>query len=351
VSKLALKADLSMSERQEAVLVALRKRTAVSDLYVAELYDARAVYSIYGTGESSGKSFEVEYTIDDDGVVTLGEDVVEVQRRTIYQAVKFADEDDDGSMIRGLAIPFGGPIKGKDIDGEDFGPDTDLCLDWFPDGRPILYHHGINGAIKTSVIGRQVALETDDEGVWVKAELDKASRWYSRVKKLIDQGALGFSSGAMPHLVKATKSGHITRWPWVELTLTPTRANPNAALAYAVKGSVDDITDTGDGQEHGPYTEHGERVLADVHGFLERTDDRAESRLKVGRELSAANREALTKLDGHLAGWERDVATKRKRIQDLLARTESAPAAKSEDSTALEAELLISELRRAGRID
>jgi hypothetical protein len=33
---------------------------------------------------------------------------------------------------RVLAIPFGGPFKGKDLDGEYFSPRTDVRPDWFP---------------------------------------------------------------------------------------------------------------------------------------------------------------------------------------------------------------------------
>ena len=58
----------------------------------------------------------------------------------MLQALKYAEGSDD--IIEGLAIPFGGPNRGKDFDGEDFGPDTDFALDWFPQGRPLVYHHG-----------------------------------------------------------------------------------------------------------------------------------------------------------------------------------------------------------------
>src|SRR5688572_11577720 len=56
-------------------------------------------------------------------------------------AVKFVDGSD--TLIEGLAVPYGGSFgKGKDLHGEDFGPDTDLALDWFPEeGRPFLFHH------------------------------------------------------------------------------------------------------------------------------------------------------------------------------------------------------------------
>ncbi len=259
-------------------------------------------------------------------------------------AVKFADDTDN--MIRGLAMPFGGPLDGRDVDGETFTPDTDLCLDWFPNGRPLLYHHGLDGELKTAVVGRQLEVETDEEGAWVKAQLDKRSRYYARVKQLIDQEALGFSSGAMPHLVK-TKNGVIERWPWVELSLTPTPANTHAQV-YAVKADLSGFYDTtteDEDAEHATYSDHAQRVLADVTGFLDRTDDRAESRIKAGRELSAANREALLALDGHLAGWAKDLATKGQQIRALLDRTDPAARKAVEE---LETELLVAELRVAG---
>jgi hypothetical protein len=147
-------------------------------------------------------------------------------------AVKFLDGSDDTIEI--LAIPFSGPFAGKDADGEFFSLNTDLCPGWFPDALPLLYHHALDDTVGTEVIGRVdvKSLRTDDEGHWVKAQLDKRSKYLTQIKKLIEQEALGASSGAMSHLVKRTKAGEITRWPWVELSLTPTPCNPYAVVSY-----------------------------------------------------------------------------------------------------------------------
>lgn len=221
-------------------------------------------------------------------------------------------------MIEGLAIPFGGPIAGKDFDGESFTPTTDLCLPWFGEtGRPVLYGHGNNPATKTEVVGRQVSLEQRDDGQWVQVELDKASRYHDRIGKLVEQGALSFSSGAMPHLVQTTKDGTITRWPWVELSLTPTPANPLAAV-YAVK-SIDmaehyaaaniTIPDPlaaalkaldewavirDDSLPDGlSYADESARLLDALKAFTDRTRGLAALRAKSGRVLSSANRDRL----------------------------------------------------------
>ncbi len=149
-------------------------------------------------------------------------------------AVKFLKGSD--TKFEGLAIPFGGPLAGKDFDGEDFGPDTDYAFDWFPQGRPTIYHHGLNGATKTAVQGRQTEHEVIDEGVFARGELDKSAKYHATVSSMIHAGKLFFSSGSVPHLVDVDETGHIKRWPWVELSLTPTPANPYAVV-HAVKST------------------------------------------------------------------------------------------------------------------
>lgn len=233
-------------------------------------------------------------------------------------AVKFAEGTDN--IIEGLAIPFGGPFAGKDLDGEDFGPDTDLALEWFPEeGRPVIYHHGLDEGMKTALVGRQIAREVQEAGHWVKVQLDKRNRYFEHIAQLVRDGKLAFSSGSLSHLVQAEKNGHIKAWPWVELSLTPTPANPDAAV-YAVKASdaiehiasvpgtdvpaplkaaVDAIEDgfteqTPEGDsEPETLADHSQRVLAEVKAWVERIEARAEFRAKSGRELSKANVEAL----------------------------------------------------------
>ncbi len=230
-------------------------------------------------------------------------------------AVKFADGSD--TIIEGLGIPFGGPFAGKDIQGETFTPQTDFCLDWF-EKRPLLYNHGLDGKIGTSRVGDVIGHEMTDDGVWVRAQLDKRTKYYSIVKQLIDAHGAGFSSGAVAYLSQRGKSGEIKRWPWFEMSLTNTEANPKAAV-YAVKASdaldhleaahieipeplvaalkaVDEwaIEQTPEGDpEPESLADHSQRVLADVKAWVERMEERSDFRMKVGRELSKANIEAL----------------------------------------------------------
>ena len=145
-------------------------------------------------------------------------------------AVKFVDKSD--SIVRRYGMPFGGPKDGRDFDGEFFSARTDFMLDWVKGERPLIYQHGLDEGMDDAVVGRVVEYSKREEGMWTIAQLDLRARYIDGIRELVDKGALSFSSGAYPSLVRIDrKSGEIMRWPWVELSLTPTPANP-----YAVAG-------------------------------------------------------------------------------------------------------------------
>jgi hypothetical protein len=329
-------ADLSFNERQRLVSDAIRAARDV-DLYVDELYDDRAVYSEYGQAGETTATYEVPYAIADDGTVTLG-DPVQVERRVTYQAVKFVEGSE--SMIEGLAIPFGGPFAGKDFHGESFGPDTDIVAELFPNGRPLLYHHGVNKGLGLTVIGRQVEHEITDEGVWARAELDKAAKYHETVAKMVADGKLLFSSGAIPHLVETNKTtGDIKRWPWAELSLTPTPANPNAVV-YAVKAAdlaehltaaridmpdaVKSIMTTEGGLESEPFSVHAGRMSDLLDGFVDRAFMRhnVRARAKAGRVLSASNRAEVESVMEAIDAAVASLGERRQQLADLLAKSD-----------------------------
>src|SRR3990167_8989916 len=113
--------------------------------------------------------------------------------------VHFAKGSD--SLVEGWGMPFFGPFEGddgigRDLEGEFFSPKTDFLFDWFRGERPTLYQHTWDRAVGTDRLG-----------------------------------GVSFSSGAYPSGVVVEKSGEITRWPWVEMTLTPSPMNPYASVA------------------------------------------------------------------------------------------------------------------------
>lgn len=234
-------------------------------------------------------------------------------------SVKFAAGSD--SILEGLAIPYGGPFNGRDLDGEFFTKDTNFCLDWFP-VRPLIYDHGLDPTIKTAVVGQTVDVMPQDDGIWARVQLDVRNRYLRAIQDLVQKSALGFSSGAMSHLVRVDdKTGEIKQWPWVELSTTPTPANPDA-IVYTVKSWAELAQhmaglDADSGSES--FDDQGARVVAEVDKYAERTRKRLAHRAaKVGRELSATNRQWLQSLDERLAS----LIDLRGEIKEALRRTD-----------------------------
>lgn len=258
-------------------------------------------------------------------------------------AIKSSGKD----HIEGLAIPFS-----MDLDGESFSADTDFCLDWFgPSGRPLIYDHGMDPAMKTNVIGRQVEYEVRDEGVWARSQLELAAKYRKAIDQLVEQEALGYSSGSIPHLA-TPRGGAIKRWPWVELSLTPLPAALGTQV-YAVKSvtaiehlravdidvpepleaalkALDEWAETRDappGSE--AFTARLERVSSEVAGLMEHTREHLGMRAKSNRAISPANRERLVAI---VEAWEPSLAD----IKSLLAETDPE-AGKSLDLAVWEA--------------
>lgn len=138
-------------------------------------------------------------------------------------ACKALSDADDG-RFGGHLIMWGNEHE-RDLQGEFFTPDTDLSLDWF-DRRPVLYHHGLDQAVRAKSVGFFDTLKTDDVGLWIEGQLDLRNRWARAVWELVKRGALGLSSGSLAHLVDIASNGHIRFWPLVEGSTTPAPAEP-----------------------------------------------------------------------------------------------------------------------------
>jgi hypothetical protein len=130
------------------------------------------------------------------------------------------------SKWRVLAIPYGGPFKGRDLDGEFFSPRTDIKPDWF-DRRPLVWNHNLDKSMDDPVIGTADDLEQTKEGWWVTAWLNRSHRYWSEVNALLGQSKVYGSSGSLgANWVRTDrKTGEILVWPFVEETFTPTPSN------------------------------------------------------------------------------------------------------------------------------
>lgn len=143
---------------------------------------------------------------------------------------------DAGDRIGGYLVVFGSPAQ-KDLTGEYFTPETELGLDWYAQ-RPMLYHHGLDGELKTALIGTIDTLKVDAVGLWAEAQLDMRNRYVGAVRNLVEKGALGWSSGSLPHLVEVAADGRIKKWPIVEGSLTPTPAEPRRTNVSNLKAAI-----------------------------------------------------------------------------------------------------------------
>ena len=163
---------------------------------------------------------------------TMYSDKLTYSDKSIY-AVKTINADE--GRVGGYLVVWGDSAQ-RDLEGEYFTQDTELGLDWY-DRRPVLFHHGMDGQVKSAVIGVIDTLRADAIGVWAEAQLDMRQRYVRAVHKLIDRGVLNWSSGSLPHLVEVTGEGRIMQWPIVEGSLTPTPAEPRRTDVHTIKSA------------------------------------------------------------------------------------------------------------------
>ena len=146
----------------------------------------------------------------------------------------------DDNHLRLLAIPFGGPVGGRDLDGEFFTRRTDIKRDWFTE-RPVLWHHGQDSLMGDTVIGKAILDdEPDEDGWWVDVWLNHGERRTKLVKRLSEKAPLFGSSGTIGYLKKAAPSGEILVWPYVEQTLTTSPQN-TFSIVKPAKAVLDDF--------------------------------------------------------------------------------------------------------------
>lgn len=129
-------------------------------------------------------------------------------------------EEDDTITLGGWAIIF----NTQDLEHETFTPATKFYLEGPVAQRPVFYDHGLDPAIGKQQIG-WAELTIDPEGIWALIQLDRHKAYVERIRELARQGVLGLSSGSAGHL-REVENGVITSWPIVEVSLTPTPAEP-----------------------------------------------------------------------------------------------------------------------------
>jgi hypothetical protein len=169
---------------------------------------------------------------------------------TFGAAVKIIDES--AYKVGGYLVLFSGPDD-PDLVGDFFTKSTN----YGPHETSLVYYsHGLNGKLERQELG-QVSLKSDDLGIWVEGEINKANKYAKKILELAKQGKLGWSSGTAGHLVEKSPvknakgeiiAHQITKWPLgLDASLTPTPCEPRTrpdimpikAYAEFLKGATD----------------------------------------------------------------------------------------------------------------
>ena len=184
--------------------------------------------------------------------------------------------------IEGYTVVFSDPLT-PDLYGTYFTAKTDYDIN-DGDTRTLYFQHGFDETLGNAKIGI-ATLTKDDKGIFLRAELkvmdpDKWSdsivadrkKYIAKILDMVDAGQLGYSSGAVSHLVRYEPNGNaawIRCWPLGEVSLTPTPAEPRTQ-AIPIKAFADHVRMLQEGVDsEGGWTLGHEASM----GALERLDN------------------------------------------------------------------------------
>ena len=178
------------------------------------IYMPCATHAVWQEHADSNNEVEGEYAMAD--IKQKPENIVQIKAVT-----------DDSFTIAGYGVLFGD----KDVEGDTFTKNTDYMLDTVPE-PVVLYDHAQE---LKSVFGRVTGVTEKEAGLWMEAQINRASDYAKQILELIKLGKLGYSTGSVAHLVERLE-GNIKRWPIYELSLTPTPAEPRTVGVEYLKG-------------------------------------------------------------------------------------------------------------------
>lgn len=153
------------------------------------------------------------------------------------QKAAISEQDDGSLLIEGYASDFG-----YDRQDEAFEPGAfDQGMKAFMDSNPIVvYHHKYDKAM-----GRVLDWEKKAQGIWVKAQVDKAEPGteLADVFRKVENGTIrGFSIGGKFHRRPgADGRARIFKADVAELSITPLPINPRTLFAVAGKAFGEDL--------------------------------------------------------------------------------------------------------------
>lgn len=229
---------------------------------------------------------------------------------------------DDNGRIGGYLIRFSNPADGaavhRDLDGDYFTKDSYLGArdgdgvdTMFHHGRPIQVKGNISSTVKSQIeafadhIFAPVKTKRDAIGIWAETVLSLADEFEKAVFGMVKANKIGWSSGAVSHLVKRTSDGELKRWPVGEASLTPC---PSEVLNRAIEiKSLDNVkfaqlfetksdnTPDDDEESAKSITERHTAFTARINQHIDDLVDDGRSREQIIERMA---REAWTDVDG-----------------------------------------------------
>ena len=156
------------------------------------------------------------------------------QSATFRVDTKAVIREEGGDLfIEGFASDFD-----EDRDGEAFEPGAfDAGVKTFLESNPVLlYHHDFGKAL-----GQVESLEKREGGLWMRARIDKPEGgWASDVYEKVKRGTIrGLSVGGKFYRRMTEKGPRIFNVDLIEISVTPTPANPRTLFAVAGKSFSD----------------------------------------------------------------------------------------------------------------
>jgi len=217
------------------------------------------------------------------------------------EPIKATVLDDD--HFRLLAIPFDGPIGGRDMDRQTFTPRTNIFPDLLP-ARLVDWHHGKDPLMGRTVLGKAILdKEPEDDGWWVNIWLNRGEKRVQTIRRLAEEAEkrgtgvqIWGSSEAL--WSKANSRGEITEWPYWRQTLSTSPQNTHSVVRPAMKATLDELSSEG--------IEVDARVRAfigdlDALGIDLRSTSLGEDAAKAGRVLAGRNEARLREARDALA--------------------------------------------------
>lgn len=166
-----------------------------------------------------------------------------VHTSTARTSVKVLSRKGSEAIVGGHLVVFDDPASPtKDLAGDYFTSETYFGAQK-GNGADCLFHHGIplkaELAGLADVILPPLKVEQDDVGLFATVALDMADAYQAAIIELAQKGALGWSSGSAPHMVKRDADGWLKRWPIIEGSLTPQPCEPRTVTTTGVIKSLD----------------------------------------------------------------------------------------------------------------